>query len=308
MTTGFTKKVIEYTLRKKLDGWIETITDKELAQTVKQDAFIAGGAIASMLLGQHPSDFDVYFKNKDTAMRVAKYYVEELKKSELIPKVSDYSVELPVSVIEKDGQPYIRIKSAGAVGERGMENYQYFEMLPDDERHKTQEFIEKLTEAIDSSEGKPYRPVFMTAHAITLSSGIQLIVRFTGQINDVLDEFDFAHAKLAYDYASNRMQAIDTQALQCLLSKELVYTGSKYPLASMFRMRKFLQRGFRINAGQMLKIAFDINKLDLEDVHVLEDQLIGIDIAYFHQLIREIKESNRKIDSTYVAELVEKIF
>ena len=48
-----------------------------------------------------------------------------------------------------------------------------------------------------------------------------------------------------------------------LLARQLVYQGSKYPICSMIRTRKFLQRGWHINAGQYLKMAFQVSELDL---------------------------------------------
>ena len=62
--------------------------------------------------------------------------------------------------------------------------------------------------------------------------------------------------------------------------------GSKYPLCSIIRTRKFIQRGYTINAGQYLKMAMQLNELDLKDVSVLQDQLIGVDSAYFDMVIR----------------------
>src|SRR5690606_32384559 len=172
--------------------------------------------------------------------------------------------------------------------------------------HMPEDFLENDVNA--GKDGPKYRPVFMTGHAVTLSDDIQLCIRFTGPIEEVVPQFDFAHSQLAYDYANNQLVVIDPTSLQCLLSKELYYTGSKYPLAALFRVRKFLERGFRINAGQILKIAFEVNELDLDDVTVLEEQLIGVDLAYFGELLREIKQNERPIDAVYIAELVDRIF
>ena len=58
---------------------------------------------------------------------------------------------------------------------------------------------------------------------------------------------------------------------------------------------------------------YQLSQLDLNDVDVLEEQLIGVDSAYFMQIIemvRKKKEENPdfKIDSTYLGELIDKIF
>ena len=92
-------------------------------------------------------------------------------------------------------------------------------------------------------------------------------------------------------------------------SKELRYVGSKYPICSLVRVRKFVGRGWRINAGQILKMAMQISELDLTSVEVLEDQLTGVDTAYFVQLMDKMKEKDpAKVDTAYLVELIDKIF
>ncbi|HXJ41375.1 MAG TPA: hypothetical protein VNH18_18985, partial [Bryobacteraceae bacterium] len=62
--------------------------------------------------------------------------------------------------------------------------------------------------------------------------------------------------------------------------------------SQLFRLRKFIKRGWSINAGQILKIAFQVSELDLNNLEVLEDQLTGVDVAYFVQLITKLKEKD----------------
>jgi hypothetical protein len=92
--------------------------------------------------------------------------------------------------------------------------------------------------------------------------------------------------------------------------------GSKYPIASVIRMRKFLSRGYTINAGQVLKMCYQISELDLKNPQVLEEQLTGVDVGYFNNLIYAFEHSieAHKDDKDwafnygYVATLVDKIF
>jgi hypothetical protein len=97
--------------------------------------------------------------------------------------------------------------------------------------------------------------------------------------------------------------------MEAMLSKELRYVGSKYPICSLVRVRKFVGRGWRINAGQILKMAMQISELDLTNIEVLEDQLTGVDTAYFVQLVDKLKEKDpSKVDTAYLVELIDKIF
>lgn len=93
----------------------------------------------------------------------------------------------------------------------------------------------------------------------------------------------------------------------------LIYQGSKYPICSVIRTRKFIQRGWRINAGQYLKMCMQISELNLKDIKVLEDQLTGVDAAYFEQLIRATQKhmsetGSTDIDQVYLVQLIDKIF
>ena len=78
----------------------------------------------------------------------------------------------------------------------------------------------------------------------------------------------------------------------------------------MVRMRKFLKRGWVINAGQILKIALQISELNLKDPVVLEDQLVGVDTMYFVALLEHIWNDKKGeiIDTDYVVSVIDKIF
>ena len=48
-----------------------------------------------------------------------------------------------------------------------------------------------------------------------------------------------------------------------------------YPIASLLRIRKFIERGWRITAGQMLKIIWQLQDVNLSDPAVMREQLTG---------------------------------
>lgn len=77
----------------------------------------------------------------------------------------------------------------------------------------------------------------------------------------------------------------------------------------IIRTRKFLSRGWTINAGQYVKMAMQLNDLDLKDVKVLEDQLTGVDAAYFMQLIDALKDVEpEKMNAAYISTIIDRIF
>jgi hypothetical protein len=153
-----------------------------------------------------------------------------------------------------------------------------------------------------------FRPVFLSSNAITLSDKIQIVLRFYGDPDTIHSNYDFSHCT-SYWTSNDGKLVLRPEALESLLSKELRYVGSKYPVCSVVRLRKFINRGWRINAGQILKMAMQISELDLTNISVLEDQLTGVDTAYFLQLIARLKEKDPdKVNTAYLVEIIDRIF
>jgi hypothetical protein len=101
------------------------------------------------------------------------------------------------------------------------------------------------------------------------------------------------------------------KALESLITRQLSYQGSFYPLTSIIRSKKFIKRGWNIGAGEYLKIMFQISELDLYNPDVLDEQLIGVDVAYFSTLIEILRgrgEDAPRINSHYLNEVIDRVF
>jgi hypothetical protein len=72
-------------LARILDGWIDSIADPELARRVRDEGYIAGGAIASLLLAEPVQDYDVYVREESTAQAVKAYYEEYFRRHPAAP-------------------------------------------------------------------------------------------------------------------------------------------------------------------------------------------------------------------------------
>jgi hypothetical protein len=68
------EKTMRQVLTKKVNSWLDTITDEGVKRAIKEDLVITGGCFVSMLNNESPNDFDCYFKTKDTVLKVARYY------------------------------------------------------------------------------------------------------------------------------------------------------------------------------------------------------------------------------------------
>lgn len=325
---GMIRKTINRNINYKIDEWLKSLkfSDKQLYQplfpehlkldrdkaikvakkTIKNDIIVTGGAIASMLHGEMPNDIDVYFKTKRIARFVAQYYVDTmLEKASANKRVCD------IDVAETETGVKICVRSAGVVSGDGSEvsEYQYFEADPNGEA--TEQYVVKVLDKYQSAAEDSYECVYMSSNAITLAGDLQLVLRFVGPAEEIHKNFDFIHATNYWTAASGTV--LNADAMEALLTRRLVYSGSRFPICSLFRIRKFLNRGFTISASEIFKIAWDINKLELSNLDVLEDQLMGVDQAYFMEVISVLKQeglfnSDKPLDRTYLFSLLDRIF
>lgn len=310
-------RTIRTVLRKKINEWLSSIEDTTVRDLAAKNTIVTGGSIASMLLCEEVNDFDLYFRNKETTRAVADYYVTRFS-----PKRKE-GIGCAISVADYEGRVKIVIKSSGVASESGTATpYEYFEAKPEGEAEgyvasvmrdtgDIQDTYEKTEEAALSTEddGKPkFRPVFLSTNAITLSHKVQIVLRFYGEPDQIHENYDFVHCTNYWKSWDDEL-VLRQDALEALLSHELRYVGSKYPICSVFRLRKFLKRGWQINAGQILKMCFQISELDLKDITVLEDQLTGVDCAYFLEVLEKLKAKDpEKVNAAYLVEIIDRMF
>lgn len=311
-------KTIKSVLRRKVDQWLATITAEAVRKQAAENVIVTGGSIVSMLMGEPVNDFDIYFRTGESAFAVAKYYVDafvkEGKNSVDLKIVDEAGHEMKSFVSATDSRFKIMAKSSGVVSDESPEvEYQYFEQT-DPDGEKSDEYVEGAVKAAEeSSKNKgEFKPVWMSSNAITLSDKIQIIIRFFGEPAEIHENYDFVHCT-SYWQSWDGALVLRPEALESILSKVLIYQGSKYPICSVIRTRKFINRGWRITAGQYLKMCMQISELNLSDIKVLEDQLTGVDAAYFAELISALKKDmhendKKEIDKTYLAQLIERIF
>lgn len=345
---GRKKSGIKKELKEKINDWLESIEDEDVREMARKDTIVTGGAIASMLLGEKINDFDVYFRTMRTAEAVSNYYVEKfnvaqekrqqqkeddggaikytpyIKKAMYYKDTNDPVVD-PYTRFEED-ESYeealleklghianhadleerlmIWMQSAGIAAE-AQEDYQYFEMHG---QETLDNFADSLGKQYHDKDAPKYRPVFLSQNAITLSDKMQLVIRFYGEPTEIHNNYDFVHAMNYFDNGTGSL-VLHPEALECLLSRTLVYRGSLYPVASVFRTKKFIERGWRITAGEQLKMMWQISELNLKNFNTIREQLCGVDMAYMYELIQVLKDVDpEKINSSYIAAIIERVF
>ncbi|MEG0133073.1 MAG: hypothetical protein RR851_10320 [Clostridium sp.] len=305
------KKHINSQLCRVFNDFVNTIDNENVKTLVNEGTIITGGALVSLLQGEVPHDYDMYFKDFKTCYEVAKYFVDKFndskksKKAEIKIKIGNEWTSFEIALQNLDKEPRIKIfiSSVGIAGE-----YEDDESTDD-----MQTNIELDTDIEKELKEEPkYQPKFLTSNAISLSGKIQLVIRFYGEADKLHENYDFVHCT-NYWTSWNRKVTLKQDALESTINKELLYVGSKYPLCSIIRTRKFINRGWTINAGQYLKMCMQLNELNLKDISVLEDQLVGVDSTFFAMLIDALQKKkeddpNFEVNNSYVATIIDKIF
>lgn len=338
-------KTINSIITKKVNEWIETIDDEALKDDVKKNVIVTGGCIASMLLKEQVNDFDVYFTNLRTTYNVARYYHKEFFGKETpdcfvqicslrdnqqwvdinldddkIPKNKDYTslYESVLDYVPEQGEDVkyrvrVWLRSSGVAGEQPQEeevHVDQYDSYENNEQIDLNNVLDDLEDVVPEAVEK-FKPTFITDNAITLTNRIQLVLRFYGSPEVIHDNYDYVHATNYWDSKSGKVTT-NVDALECILAKELKYVGSRYPLASIFRMRKFIQRGWSVNVGQILKASLQLNDMDLNNPYVFANQVTGVDVHYMAQLVRQIQskyEEDPTIDiKSYAMNIINKIF
>jgi hypothetical protein len=298
------RKTMVSVITKKLNAWLETIEDEKLRKDVKANLLLSGGSIASMFLRTDVNDYDIYIQREDVLKRLVDYYIGtlgDLSKDVKVlwlngnleePEMSSRFMNAYKIAVETlhEGQVKCFFKSGSNKG--GM----------------------KVESNVDA-EKDTFKLKYISPNALSLSDDIQIVTRFTGNAEQIHSTFDFVHATNYFTFEDGLVTNVP--ALESLLSKELRYQGSKYPLTSIIRFKKFVLRGWTIGAGEILKIMFQISELDLNDPNVLEEQLVGVDVAYFDTLIKILRDKKAeqeaaglvfKIHAAYLNDIIDKVF
>lgn len=310
-------KTISKVLRKKVAEWLASIEDESVRALAAKNTIVTGGCIASMLLKEPVNDFDIYFRDHATTLAIANYYVGRFQ-----TKNKD-GIPCDIAVYSEPDRIKIIIQSAGIASETGTAKpYEYFEAQPEGEGaqyvaqvmdnpgniEETYQSTEQAALETEDDDKPKFRPVFMSTNAITLSNRVQLVLRFFGEPEEIHKNYDFVHCT-NYWTSWGDVLILHPAALEALLAKELIYVGSKYPVASIIRLRKFIQRGWSVNAGQILKAVMQVSELDLTKIDVLQDQLTGVDCAYFCEVIAKLKEADpQKVNAAYLIEIINRMF
>lgn len=278
-------KTIARVISKKLKEWMATITDDSLRWVLRKNILVSGGSITSMLLDEEVNDFDIYIKDIDVLKRLAEYYTKPFKDIVILDWRTDKSISDKESKYE--------------VALRTLKQDQIKLYFTDAGWMRVNEDMKE--------EDMNYTPMFFSPNAISLSDKVQIVLRFHWDNTQIHKTFDFIHATNYFTFEDGLVT--NKEALESILTKQLKYQGSLYPITSVIRIKKFLKRGWKISAWEMLKMMFQISELNLKNPDVFEEQLIWVDVAYFSALIEALRWVDEdKMNSSYINAIIDRVF
>ena len=175
-------KTISKIIKAKLNSWLDSITDEELKKKLKDNILVSGGSITSLFLNEPVNDYDIYVKTTDLAKKVAEYYSKNYPEIKVFR--GDYKEKYYQDIeLHKEINPF----SAGIAGS-------FFRNLkPDQVKLWFNREIGYKTEHKDEGLEK-YIPLYFSPNAISLSDKVQIVLRFTGNSEQIHKTFDFVHA------------------------------------------------------------------------------------------------------------------
>lgn len=151
-----------------------------------------------------------------------------------------------------------------------------------------------------------YESKFSSPSAISWRSEdghkLQTIDKVFGPPKEILENFDFTVTMCALVflpsspldmmglldekyYSDQSYFQMDENFLYHLAERLLVWNvNGKFPIATMFRVMKYKDKGYKVTGVELIKLALGINQLKIDTYADLKEQLEGIDTAMLKSL------------------------
>lgn len=163
----------------------------------------------------------------------------------------------------------------------------------------TLESFEDIFHREDLSLDMNLKIISRTKNAITLKNNpnIQLCLYFHKTLEDLVKSFDFAHIQVGAKIENNEITEIyftDDYVISKTVGRTF-YTKSKYPLSSLCRINKYIERGHFPNRTyiiDIINILSDIVERGFDNYDDFKDQLDAVDLGLVPDEIDAISKAN----------------
>lgn len=143
-----------------------------------------------------------------------------------------------------------------------------------------------------------------TLNSITYSvfgNTIQLVKKYTDlTIIGKLNKFDFTVCQGAFD-CSTKEFTYSRDFIIHNAKKRLVYTkNTDYPLSTVIRVLKYLNKGYNISNIEYLKILLDVQNLKFDTFRDFKEHVLGIDVVFLMPLF-ELFEKKYNLNNNFIS-------
>ena len=101
-----------------------------------------------------------------------------------------------------------------------------------------------------------FRIITTTENAVTFENGIQLVLKYSGDLKQLWNNFDFRHTKIGFDYRTKQIQYDNQAVLDAINNKELFYEDFNRDLRNLDltlkRVIKRINEGWSVNTSSYL--------------------------------------------------------
>jgi hypothetical protein len=168
--------------------------------------------------------------------------------------------------------------------------------------------LESMKNIFESDKKYPLK--FSTDSALSYSCNgikVQLIKKIYGNEWDIIKQFDFKICMAAFNPVL-QSYTVDNDFFYDLSRRRLTYNPGNYPIASLWRVKKFIKRGYEFPPIDSIKLALTINNLHISTYEELKSQLEGIDTAFLKDLTDMlIEKSGEKYDIKVAFDMMDRI-
>jgi len=136
---------------------------------------------------------------------------------------------------------------------------------------------------------------------------IQIITRQNciGIIKSVISLFDFTIVQAAYSFEFDHFVFINENVfLKHLIQKRLVFNiKTPFPISSLIRIKKYLDRGYSINGIELIKMALLIRDTEIDTYEDFKIAINGVDDA----ILKDFFENNPENEAFNTHKAIEKL-
>ena len=101
-----------------------------------------------------------------------------------------------------------------------------------------------------------FRIITITENAVTFENGIQLVLKYSGDLKQLWNNFDFRHTKIGFDYRTKQIQYDNQAVLDSINNKQLFYEAFNRDLKNLDltlnRVIKRINEGWSVNTSSYL--------------------------------------------------------